>query len=255
MPAPRVNPWELEIVQDEELPDYEASTPPAYSSGTYDEPLVVYHLRQYDRKIQMLLSYDTATSSSYRITTNSFKLFSKKPDMEVLYTSEDMRQRNIAKIRFDSDGPLPWCPRAHFDYTETAGAAATYKMESRNFTDWAIPLGEQSYEWSITINPSALVLKQSNSDMVAAHFMYSECGTQAVRGAEVGELSVFRDRLTQEMGGVDKVVCSFMVALTHLKRMGRCYRNTSTPEAMRAGSMTREHPHSHRASSAGLSVV
>lgn len=254
MPTTRLSPWDLDVAPDEDLPNYEASTPPAYSSGTFDERVVTYHLRQYDRKIQMLLSYDAAISSSYRITTNSFKLFSKKPDMEVLYTSQDMQQRNIAEIRFDNDGPLPWCPRANFNYTEATGAGAIHKMESRNFTDWTIVLGEQSYEWSILINPSALVLKQSNSDMITARFTYSECGTQAVRGAEVGELTVFRDGLTQETGGADKVVCSFMVALTHLKKMGRCYRNPSASEAAGVSSVPREQVSSYRAASVGSSV-
>src|SRR5688572_10623907 len=127
--AQRLNPWDLDVAPDEELPDYEANTAPAYDSGSFDEPLVTYHLKQYDRKIQMLVTYGASVASSYRITTNGFRLFSKRPEMEVLRTSQEMQQKNIATIGFDNGGPLPWCPRAHFDYVEANGSSTTHKME------------------------------------------------------------------------------------------------------------------------------
>jgi hypothetical protein len=221
----QLNPWELDVAPDEELPVYEAASAPAYETGTFDEPVVMFHLRQYDRKIQILRAYGTADTSSYRITTNSFRLFSKKPDMSILHTSKEMRQKNIAVVGFDNDGPLPWCPRAHFDYSGEGGEETTYAMESKNFTDWIVRLGERMYGWTVTTRPCALELREKESRVVIARFTYSACGTQAARGAEVGEMVVFRDALTLEAGGIDKVVCSWLVALTYLKRMGRCYSN------------------------------
>jgi hypothetical protein len=226
MYAHRINPWD-DVAPDEELPHYEASTTPAYETDAFDEPLVTYHLRQYDRKIQMLVAYGTSTASSYRITTNSFRLFSKKPEMEILYTSKEMRQRNMATIEFDTDGPLPWCPRAHLEHSEEGGGKRAYAMESKNFADWTIVLGGRTYEWTVTIQPSCgVVLREKDSTIIIARFTYSACGTQAARGAEVGDLAVFRNGLTMETHGMDKVVCSLMVMLTHLKRAGRCYSNT-----------------------------
>jgi hypothetical protein len=256
MYAPRLNPWDdlEEEPHDEELPDYEADAAPAYDFVSFDAPLAIYHLRQYDRKIQLLRPYGASEASSYRITTNSFRVFSKKPEMEVLYTSREMRQRNIAAMSFDKDGPLPWCPRAHFDYTESDGTAVAHHMEARNFVDWSIVLGGRRYEWCISIRPTSLALREVNSALVVARFTYSEVGTQAMRGAEVGELSIFRDPLTMANQGTDMVVCSLMVALTSLKKMGRNYRNNSE-EAMRSGSVTREHIPAHRASSAGVSMI
>lgn len=256
MYAHRLNPWDDldEEPHDEELPDYEADAAPAYDFVSFDEPLATYHLRQYDRKIQLLRPYGASEASSYRITTNSFRVFSKKSEMEVLYTSREMRQRNIATISFDKDGPLPWCPRAHFDYTESDGSATAYKMEARNFVDWTVALGGRYYEWSVSIMPTSLVLREVNSTVVIARFTYSQVGTQAMRGAEVGELSMFHDALTMEMHGTHKVVCSLMVMLTSLKKMGRNYNNNSE-EAMRSGSVTREHIPAHRASSAGVSMI
>lgn len=59
---------------DEELPDYEASTAPAYDDGDYDAPYMSFHLRRYDRRIQILVSDGLYPNHSYRITTNSFRL-------------------------------------------------------------------------------------------------------------------------------------------------------------------------------------
>lgn len=254
MYALRLNPWELDdIAPDEELPDYETDAAPAYDFTDLYEPLISYHLRQYDRKIQMLVAYGAAAKSSYRITTNGFRLFSKKPEMEVLYTSQEMRQRNIAAIKFDNDGPLPWCPRAHFDYNDANGASMRQDMKAANFADWELDMGGRSYEWTISINPSSLVLREKTSSVVIARFTYSSCGTQAARGAEVGELIVWRDAVTMEADGMHKVVCSLMVSITHLKRMGRHYTNAG--ELVRSASLTREHIPAYRASSAGVSMI
>ena len=255
MNAPRINPWDLDdVAPDEGLPDYDADAAPAYESAAFDEPLMTYHLRQYDRKIQMLVAYGAGCKSSYRITTNAFRLFSKKPLMEVLYTSQEMRQRNVATIQLDNDGPLPWCPRAHYDHTDPSGHTSTHCMRAPNFADWDLEIGGRSYEWIISSSPWSLVLREKTSSVVTARFTYSTYGTQAARGAEVGELIVWRDAITMDPDGMDMVVCSLMVSITHLKRMGRRYTNVSG-ELARAMSLTREHIPAHRASTAGMSMI
>lgn len=222
----RISALELDAGHDDELPGYEASTAPAYDSGDYDNPLVTYHLRQYDRRIQILVAYGVASSTSYRITTNGFRLFSKKrPDMEVLYTSHEMRQRSVATISFDNDGPLPWRPRAYFDHMSAEGKDTRYNMESANFADWTFAIGQRSFGWAVDMSPVSLVLRELYSTLVIARFTYSSDGTLAERGAEVGELTVYRDSLTMDQTGIDKAVCGLMVALSHLKKMGRHYRN------------------------------
>ena len=47
-----------------------------------------------------------------------------------------------------------------------------------------------------------------------------------MRGAEAGHLEIQRECLAAPRDGVDQVVCSLMVALTQLKRMGRHYSNS-----------------------------
>jgi hypothetical protein len=255
MCAQRLNPWDdldEDVAPDEELPDYHADAAPAYEVDSFDQPLLAYSLRQYDRKIQILRAYGMS-SVSYRITTNSFRVFSKKPEMEVLYTSDEMRQRIIAAIQFDKHGPLPWCPRAHFDYTEADDSMTVHTMESPNFMDWTFALDTRRYEWTIATQPSSLVLREMNSLLVIARFTYSPVGTQAQRGAEVGELVLFRDALTLDTRGQDMVVCSMMVPLTHMKKMGRMYHNPE--QVMRVGSMPQELIPADRASSAGVSMI
>ncbi|KAL5119733.1 hypothetical protein ACEQ8H_002339 [Pleosporales sp. CAS-2024a] len=259
MYAHRLNPWDIDDVDDaaphdEELPDYDGDAAPAYDFVSPEEPMATLDLRAYNRKIQVLRPCGASEASSYRITTNSFRVFSKKAEMEVLYTSREMRQRGMAAIGFDKDGPIPWCPRAHFDYIDSDGTTTVYTMEAKNFADWAIVFGGRVYQWCVAMRPTALVLQEVASTLVIARFTYSECGTQAMRGAEVGQLSVFRNALSMETNGVDKIVCSMLVALTYLKKMGRVYRNKAE-DARCSGSVMDAHMAAHRASSAGVSMV
>jgi len=236
---PRIGLFDLDEDHDEELPGYEESTAPAYDSGIFDHPITTYCLRQYDRKIQVLVAYGPSAPASYRITSNSFRIFSKKPDMEILYTSPEMRQRSLATIAFDSDGPLPWRPRAHFDHVSGDGMRQTYSMESANFADWTYSIGNRTFSWALDVRPVSLVLTEADVGKVIARFTYSAAGMAAGRGGEVGELSIYRDALTAEQDGVDKAVCGLMVALKHLKKMGRHYVNEATEYQRRDSATTR----------------
>jgi hypothetical protein len=239
---------------DEDLPDYNASSAaPAYDNGDHYGPYQTYHLRRYDRRIQMLVAYGPSTNAAYRITTNTFRLFSKRPEMEVLYTGEG-RMRTLADISFDDDGPLPWRPRAHFNLKDADGLAERYNMESRNFADWSFTIGNTVYEWRLGMWPVSLDLSQQHSSLIVARFTFSDRGTLAVRGGEVGDLVVYRDGLTMQRDGVGKVVCSMMVALTQLQKLGRHYHNDDATRS-RTNSTAREQPVAHRGSSAGFSVV
>ncbi|KAH9863725.1 hypothetical protein J1614_009657 [Plenodomus biglobosus] len=243
----RLSALDLEVDPDEELPGYEESTAPAYDSCTFDDPVTTYHLRQYDGKIQILVAHGPCSSTSYRITTNGFRFFSKRPDMEVLYTSHEMRQRSLATITFDNNGPFPWRPRAHFDHIASDGTRKRHDMESSNFADWSYAIGTRTYAWALDVAPVSLVLTEMGSAMIIARFTYSAKGTTATRGGEVGELWIYRDALTMEQDGVDKAICGLVVALSHLKKMGRHYSNR-TADVERREWVTRDMSPLRRAS-------
>jgi hypothetical protein len=232
----RIDPLDLDVAHDDELPSYAPATAPAYDNGAYDEPLASYCLHQY--------------------TTNRFRVFSKKPDMEVLYTTPDMRQRNIASIAFDNNGGYPWRPRAHFNYTAEDDLSTRYDMESQNFEDWTMTVGEKVYVWRLDVRPLSLIMCGKGSNRIIARFTYSERGVLAPRGAEVGELKLYMDGLTLGRDGIGKLVCGMMVVVTFFKRMGRNYTNKADGLG-RVDSVTEDIPlpSLHRGSTAGYSSV
>ena len=93
--------------------------------------------------------------------------------------------------------------------------------------------------------PISLELSEKNSTLVIARFTYSDRGTLAVRGGEVGDLVVYRDGLTMQRDGIGKVVCSMMVVLTQLQKLGRHYHNDDATRSS-TGSLVREQLSTHR---------
>lgn len=104
-------------------------------------------------------------------------------------------------------------------------------MESTNFSDWMVSLAGVAYIWCLANGPMSLVLVEKSTMIVIARFVYSEHGTMATNGSEVGELVIYRDGLTMSVDGVEMIVCGLVVAVKHFKRMGRCYSNASLTRA------------------------
>jgi hypothetical protein len=217
---------------DEELPDYEPESSPApdYFTSHYETPLVTYHLRQFDRKSQVFVPYGPS-ASSYKINTHTFRMFSKKPEMEIIHVPPvDGVEQSVAKIWFDHDGPLPWRPRARVVH-----GRSTHALESRNFNDWTMSINDVLYTWTSESRPVSLVLQENGTDVVIARFTYSGRGVLAMKGAEVGELTIYRDGLTSDNEGVEKIIGGLMVSIVHYKSMGRYYKND---EPVRVDSMS-----------------
>lgn len=91
--------------------------------------------------------------------------------------------------------------------------------------------------WRLEGRPVSLVLGEMNAGVVIARFTYSSCGTMATNGAAVGELTIYRDRLTADLEGIEAIMASLMVPIVHSKKMGKYYHND---EQARATSLTRE---------------
>ncbi|KAF2661970.1 hypothetical protein K491DRAFT_710392 [Lophiostoma macrostomum CBS 122681] len=227
----RLDLFELEGAHsDEELPDYEPQTAPDYAVEDFETPICTYHLRQGDRKTQHFVTYGPTSRSSYKIICPSSRLFSKKPDMELLRVSSgpEVEEKSVASASFDNNGPLPWRPRAHFSHTDSAGRRDLYSMESRNFSDWTIVIREEIYTWIIESRPVSLVLREKTSNLIIARFTYSSRGTMAAKGAEAGALTIYRDSISTDSDGIEKIMASLAVPMIHFKKMGRHYRNDAT---------------------------
>ncbi|KAF1955263.1 hypothetical protein CC80DRAFT_372134, partial [Byssothecium circinans] len=207
---------------DEELPGYDEPAP-EYSVEANTTALHTYHLRQVDRKLQLFVPYGPSASVSYKVTTRSARLFSKKAEMDVWRTVPSIkREEHVASVWFDNDGPLPWRPRAHFIH-----GSSSHAMESRNFSDWSIVINGTTYAWVFVSHPSCyLVLHEPVTDEVIARFNFSARGTTAHGGAEAGNLTIHRRHAVAAEGeGVEKILCALIVTLANFKKMGRHYKN------------------------------
>lgn len=218
------------LAADDELPDYdEAATAPEYSIGNTATPLQTYHMRQMDRKLQLFVPYGPSTSSSYRVAARSAWLFSKKAETNIWRTIPGSEtEEHIAGIWFDHDGPLPWCPRAHFSYQNAVGLSM-HGMEARNFSDWSIALGRWKCMWTLEGHPEyKMALRLLSTDEVIAHFNFSAKGTAALGGAEAGGLTIYRHAMTTEDNGdsvVEMILCGLVVALANFRKMGKYYKS------------------------------
>ncbi|KAF2681083.1 hypothetical protein K458DRAFT_420989 [Lentithecium fluviatile CBS 122367] len=251
----RLDPLDLEVAHDDELPDYEPNTAPEYSRGDYETPLQTFHLRQVDRKLQTFVPYGPTSSVSYKVTARGARLFSKKAELDIWrIPSWRKAEEHVASIWFDNDGPLPWRPRAHFDH-EAAQGLSTHCMESRNFHDWTVAVGGATYTWRLGSHPVALELTETTSVEVIARFIFSTRGMTASGGAEAGDLSIYHHALSADMDGIEKIMCGLVVAIAHFRKMGRYYWNEEKDLPIRATSFSGGHVASHRASITSYATI
>lgn len=220
-------PFDANRAQREELPEYEPPAP-SYSREMHEVPLHTFYLRAPDRKSLIVVPYGPSSSSSFKMTSRSFRLFSKKAEMDVWRSGcarAPTEDEYVAGIWFDTDGPIPWCPRARFVRHDPNEGNQTYKMEARNFSDWMISVHGRLYCWVLEARPFSLVLRQDGRQDGVARFNFSKHGLVATGGAEVGDLTIYRERLSQDRAGVETIVCGLVTALVQFKKMGRHYKN------------------------------
>lgn len=234
-------------LQGEELPSYEAPAP-SYNRELHEAPLHTYYLRAPDKKNLMVVPYGPSSSASYKITSRSSRPFSKKPEMEMwrsIRASLPSEDEYVAGMWFDTDGPLPWCPRARFIHHDPTKGNQMFKMESRNFSDWTMSVDGTLYAWTLEAKPFSLVLRQNERQDLIARFNFSIHGLTATGGEEAGDLTIYQDRLSQGESGVDVLLCSMITALLQYKKMGRHYKNEPDAISDRIRSSEERVPH-HR---------
>jgi hypothetical protein len=223
----------------EELPAYTTEIAPPYEERQNLEPVLSYGFYQIGRKLQIVTPATRATiyRPRYRITTRSAtSIFSKKPEYTLtkLPTGADAavagsRSKDVATMNFDRNGELPWMPRATVVHYGTS--SKNYPIEARNFSDWNVKMDEETYTWRLADHPTSLVLVEQSSDSIVARFAYSRDGTDATRGAEVGQMDFFGGNKSEDQNWVELVLATCVVAMQHWKSMGRHYRNDVTPRS------------------------
>jgi hypothetical protein len=224
---------------EDDLPAYSEETAPAYEENHNTEPVISYCFYQVARKLQVATPATLATINRprYRITTRSAaSIFSKKPEYTLtrLPTGAEAavagsRGKDVATMNFDRNGELPWMPRATVVHYGTT--IKNYPIEARNFSDWKIELDGDTYTWRLAYDPTSLVLVEQSSDSIVARFAYSRHGTDAKRGAEVGQMDFFGERRSEDQNWVELVFATSIVAMQHWKSMGRHYRNDVAPRS------------------------
>lgn len=229
--APQTSPVEATDGQRERPPNYSSSLPdaaPQYSRELHERPIHTCYLRAPNKKSFVVVPYGPSSIQAHKIVSRGSLPFSKKPEIEVWRTIRADAAKvdeYVAGIWFDNDGPLPWCPRAHFVRRDSTNGDQTYRMEARNFSDWTISVNNVRYIWVLEAKPFSLVLRACGTKDTIARFNFSALGLVATGGAEAGDLSIWEAGLSQDGAGMDIILCSLVTAISQFKKMGRHYKN------------------------------
>jgi len=145
----------------------------------------------------------------------------------------------VANTGFDHRSRLPWMPRAMLSYIDySTGERTESEMAAPNFADWKVLIGDKLFSWNLATRPTSLILLDRTSEAVAARFLYSRYGTDAVNGAEVGTLDVYSGYGDEADGSTAWILATCQIAIMHWKGMGRHYRNLPDPSGRMPGVST-----------------
>jgi len=214
---------------DEELPSYEQLDLPTYDDDRLQTPSTIWRICQTSRNLQHV-SETTGDRPSYRVVFRS-AVFSKKPEMSIHKMAPGAdpttdTSPEVANTGFDRRNKLPWMPRALMSYTDqSTQTRAQSEMAAPNFADWKFKIGDKLYSWNLATRPASLILLDRTSEDVAARFLYSRYGTDAIKGAEVGTLDVYSGYGEAADGSIEWILASCQIAIMHWKGMGRHYKN------------------------------
>ena len=222
-----------DVPPDEELPDYEASDLPSYEDDRLRTPVTIYRLFQITKNLQHITpaNENLRERPSYRIVFRSSpSMFSKKADMTMQKmkagsNSEDDRGDEVATINFDRSNKLPWMPRACVSHTPQVQETKTYPMAAPNLKDWKFNIESKVFSWNLASRPASLVLLDRTAEDIAARFVYSKYGTDASKGAEVGQLDIYSGYGSEEDSTVEWMIATCQIAIQHWKNMGRRFKN------------------------------
>lgn len=231
---------------DDELPEYTENDtfslaytrrdplPMLYVSRTdslTNTPLI-YSLRQTTKKTQLLLPFAAAPPMSYAIKRNNTFL-SSKADFVITKkacTGADITQDlPAASIRYSRSNNLPYIPRATITYVSPY---STHEIVSKNLAnlEWLLKIDHIPHYWRLMVRPVSLALINLDTNATAARFVYSERGTFAKEGQEIGRFEIcpgVRGDLRVEL--LEQVLCSACVVIAFGKDLGKPLANRRLP--------------------------
>lgn len=222
-----------DVFPEEELPDYVASDLPSYEDDRLRTPVTTYQIFQMAKNLQCVrpANENLRARPSYRIVFRSnLSMFSKKADMTMQKMKAGSKPQDdagdeVATINFDRSNKLPWMPRACVSHTPQVHQIKTYSMAAPNFNDWKFNVESKNFSWNLASRPASLVLLDRTADDIVARFVYSRYGTDANKGAEVGQLDIYSGYESEQDSTVEWMVATCQIAIQHLKNMGRHYKN------------------------------
>jgi hypothetical protein len=234
---------DVPLAEPHEPPDYTLSheLSPSYVPEAFNQPLITYHLRATEKNTLHFVSFEPATSNtqpSYEISyrkRSALTLFTRKPDISIARiapSSYDGGTMVVARAVFHDDGGFPYCPRARMTLNTNAEHRedATIEMKSRDWTNWTYTHESVPNTWTLCDVPRGIELQHSPSSAnpsppVIARFTYKNgVGTKVLAGGEVGELSIWRDALTESVEGREVAVLGCLVVIRHFDRVGKVGR-------------------------------
>lgn len=194
----------------------------------------VYSLRQSTSKTQVLLPFANAPPAVYKITKQrSAALLSSRADFIVTRKGPTApADEPVSSIRFSRSGELPWKPRAQVQYGADESAYCQKMVSTRIISlEWLVEIDSIPCYWRLMPRPVSLALIELDTNQTLATFTYSNKGTNARGGEEVGKFEICRmdDELRPDL--LEQIICSACVVISFGKSMGKFLSNRSTPSA------------------------
>jgi hypothetical protein len=254
------------IDENEELPVYEPTSLPPYLDPPNKDPLVSFTVTQTSSKKQTITPlYTTDQGLAFPTYTIKSRLIlnplSNKPHVSLYrqVTSGTSTPNGIypppkslspvAHLTFPHSTSFPWYPTGLIHYVRNPLPPPTYyTLRCPSFTDWNLRFNGKDYSWRLTEHPTtSLVLVRTrrapHEQKVLARFAYSEVGTDAAPGQDVGRIDVYEQPTRRDAQGrmmedmsiecnwawVEVVLASLELVVLHWTRMGKHFKKDKKP--------------------------
>jgi hypothetical protein len=211
-----------------QTPPYSPSRSGQQQRSSSSTQLLTYQLRQINRKHQTLVPLGPVAVPSYSIQKNSVTgFFMKRPDITISrMSSPELIDGVVANVHLDRSSSYPWVPRATIRYEDAGTLDQHLALEDFQRCRWKVDIGGVPHNWSTVFYPTSLVLAEEQTGAIQATFIYSEYGTAAYGGQEVGQFSIIYNLQDADTVRIEQVFFSACQVISFWKDMGRAFSNS-----------------------------